>query len=92
MTNYRNDPADPAKTMLDINAIAIAPDGTVWVAPNDHMVWGLFSYDGRTWTHHTEFELAKSVLFSDIAVTLDGVVWASGKSDNRHLIQGIPLE
>lgn len=58
------------------NALAVGPDGTVWVAGEG----GLFRYDGRAWT----------VLFPggrhrDVSVAGDGTVWVIGPSGVARL-------
>lgn len=65
-------------------AIAVAPDGAVWVGSGESMSGpsapvgrGISRFDGRTWTVYTEEDgLADDTVLA-IAVESDGTVWAA---------------
>jgi ligand-binding sensor domain-containing protein len=59
----------PEDVLSDINPIAVAPDGMVWVAGDS----ALRSFDGNDWTtYHYPF---RPSLSNPIAVAPDGTVW-----------------
>jgi ligand-binding sensor domain-containing protein len=66
----------PGWHMPAYNALAVGPDGAVWVAGMS----GLFRYYGRTWT-----ALYPGIRFSDISVAGDGTVWVIGPSGVARL-------
>ncbi len=57
---------------VPIDAVAFAPDGTVWASSSDQ---GAFRYDGSTWTNYRQADGLESDDLNDVAVTPGGDVW-----------------
>lgn len=56
-------------------ALAVAPDGKVWLGHSTLAGGGLSVFDGTDWITQTNVPLTQIL---SLAVTADGVVWASG--------------
>lgn len=73
------------------NALAVAPDGTVWAAPNHEPY--VFAYDGTSWTVFDESDGVPAMPFS-VAIAPDGAVWVGstgiyGDPDGNVLPTGV---
>ncbi len=66
-------------------SLAAAPDGTLWAATN--MSKGLLSFDGEEWINHRG-NLPDGFAFN-VAVALDGAVWAGSESDGGAAGAGV---
>ena len=64
--------ADGVVAYEDLQAIAVAPDGTLWLGSN----MGIYALQGSTWMTHTALGRGISVNVLSLAVGPAGGIWA----------------
>jgi ligand-binding sensor domain-containing protein len=78
-------PEDIVSEVAEINSVAVATDGIVWVG-TDHD--GVARFDGKTWTIHSEDDGLASNLVNAVAVAPDGTVWVGTHSGVSRFANG----
>lgn len=71
---------DDATAPSNVNSIAVAPDGEVWLGTSD----GVFFLDGEIWTSITDQGAGYERVM--VEVTYDGQRWTSETSDDIRLL------
>ena len=79
-TNYTTENGLPSNLVLWFEAIAVSPDGTVWVGTFDN---GLSRFDGETWTTYTETDGLLSNIVVALALAPNGDLWCAGPGLSR---------
>ncbi|MEW5873326.1 MAG: two-component regulator propeller domain-containing protein [Chloroflexota bacterium] len=76
--------SEAGPTGAEVRSIALAPDGTLWVAISD----GVFHFDGSTWTKYTVEDGLAENYSRLIAVDAQGTVWAIHDSSRISSFDG----